>query len=132
MKTRSALTGTARLTWLLLLLLALPRTAQAQFNYTTNKGAITITKYTGPGGSVIIPDTINGLPVTGIAAWAFVSRRSLTNLTLGTNVTSIGLYAFYSCTNLTSVALGRNLTTVEGSAFGSCTRLTNVTVGPTA
>ena len=37
-----------------------------EFNYTTNNGTITITGYTGPGGAVTIPSTINGLPVTSI------------------------------------------------------------------
>ena len=37
--------------WLLLM----PSVAQAQFTFTTNNGAITITGYTGPGGNVTIP-----------------------------------------------------------------------------
>jgi Tfp pilus assembly pilus retraction ATPase PilT len=44
-----------------LLLLMLPGVVQAQFNFTTNNGAITIIGYTGSGGAVTIPDTINGL-----------------------------------------------------------------------
>ena len=36
------------------------------YTYTTNNGTITITGYTGPGGAVTIPGTINGLPVTSI------------------------------------------------------------------
>ena len=51
-------------TLLPVLLLALPAAVQAQFTYTTNKGTITITGYTGPGGGVTIPSTITGLPVT--------------------------------------------------------------------
>src|SRR5579859_3780204 len=40
---------------------------QAQFNYTNNgDGTATITEYTGPGGDVTIPGTINGLLVTTI------------------------------------------------------------------
>ena len=50
----------------LLLLLALADVVQAQWNYTINNGTITITEYTGPGGAVTIPSTINGLPVTSI------------------------------------------------------------------
>ena len=46
--------------------LALPAAVQAQFTYTTNNGTITITGYTGSGGAVTIPGTINGLPVTSI------------------------------------------------------------------
>ena len=41
-----------------------PRALQAQFLYTTNNGAITITGYTGADRLVIIPSTTNGLPVT--------------------------------------------------------------------
>jgi hypothetical protein len=53
----------------MLMLLTLPAPLQAQFTYTTNNGAITITQYTGPGGAVVIPDTINGLPVTAIGGY---------------------------------------------------------------
>ena len=56
---------------LLLLLLMLPATVQAQFDYTTTNGTITITEYTGPGGDVIIPDTTNGLPVTSIGGYYY-------------------------------------------------------------
>src|ERR1035438_9310400 len=53
--------------WILpVLLLALPIVVEAQYTYTTNNGTLTITQYTGPGGDVIIPDTITGLPVTSI------------------------------------------------------------------
>jgi len=57
----------------LLLLLALAGVAQAQFAYTTNDGTITLTKYTGAGGLVNIPDTITGLPVTGIGDGASIT-----------------------------------------------------------
>ena len=59
----------------LLLLLALPAAVQAQFTYTTNNGSITITGYTGQGGAVTIPDTINGLPVTDIGRYALGVRQ---------------------------------------------------------
>ena len=39
------------------------------YSYTTNNGTITITKYTGPGGAVTIPEIITGLPVTSIGDW---------------------------------------------------------------
>jgi hypothetical protein len=55
----------------LLLLLTLPAAVQAQFNFTTNNGTITITGYTGPGGAVTIPSAINVLPVTSIGDDAF-------------------------------------------------------------
>jgi len=45
----------------LLWLLLLPTVGQAQFTWTANNGKITITKYTGSGGEVVIPDTITDL-----------------------------------------------------------------------
>src|SRR6266540_3942987 len=67
---------------LILLLLAPPAVAQAQFNYTTNNGTITIMGYTGPGGAVTIPSTINGLPVTRIGDQAFSYCNSLMAITV--------------------------------------------------
>lgn len=54
----------------------------AQFDYETNNGTITITKYTGPGGNVIIPETINGLSVRG-SSGVVLSCRSFTLLRSG-------------------------------------------------
>lgn len=56
---------------LLLLLVMLPAAVQAQFTFTTNNGALTITGYTGSGGDVIIPSTTNDLPITSIESFAF-------------------------------------------------------------
>ena len=47
----------------LLLLLALPAAMQAQYTYTTHNGTTPITGYSGPGGEVTIPSTLDGLPV---------------------------------------------------------------------
>jgi BspA type Leucine rich repeat region (6 copies) len=71
-------------------LLMLPAVAQAQFTFTTNNGAITITGYTGPGGAVTIPSTTNGMSVTSIGNSAFNQCNSLTSVTIPDSVTSIG------------------------------------------
>ena len=49
-----------------LIVLLSPIAAAAQFGYTTNGNGVTITNYSGPGGAVTIPSTIEGLPVIGI------------------------------------------------------------------
>ena len=55
-----------------LALLALPALVQAQFTFTTNNGAITITGYnTAAGLNVVIPAMTNGYPVTSIGVNAF-------------------------------------------------------------
>jgi hypothetical protein len=116
---------------LLLVLLAPPGAARAQFTYTTQSGAVTITGYTGSGGAVTIPDripnTTNGLPVTSIGDSAFLGRLSLTSVTIPNTVTNIGDEAFDECAGLTSVTLGNSLTSIGSGAF-SGTSLTNITI----
>jgi hypothetical protein len=112
----------------LLLLLALPAAVQAQFNYTTNNGTITITGYTGSGGAVTIPDKINGLPVTSIGSYAFQNSISLTSVTIGNSVTNIGESAFDDCISLTSVTIPNSVTSIRFRAFYYCTSLTSVTI----
>ena len=141
-------TWVARLLAHLMVLLTLPAVVQAQFNYTTNNGTITITGYTGSGGAVTIPSTITGLPVTSIGDYAFTycsnltsvtipngyigidafsGCTSLTNVTMGNGVTSIGDRAFYECTSLTSVSIPNG--SIGEGAFMYCTSLTSVTIG---
>src|SRR4051794_9175323 len=89
--------------WILSLLCLLPLSAGAQFTFTTNNGAITITSYTGSGGDVTIPGATNGYPVTTIGANAFYTALSVTNVTIPNSVTGIGNYAFADCYALTNV-----------------------------
>jgi len=119
-------TGTSML--LLLLLLTLPIAVQAQFNYTTNNATITITGYTGSGGAVTIPDTINGLPVASIGDRAFCYCTSLTSVTIPNSVTSIGGDAFEYCWSLTSVTIGSSVRSIGYYAFDSCSSLIEITV----
>ncbi len=101
---------------------------QAQdFTYTSTNGIITITRYTGPGGDVTIPSTINGLPVAIIGVNAFLTN-GLTSITLPNTVSNIGYQAFAECTNLTTVTVPNTLSTLGGSAFEGCSSLTNFSI----
>jgi hypothetical protein len=88
-----------------LFLLALPAAVQAQFNFTTNNGSITITGYNGPGGAVVIPDSTNSYPVTGIADFAFEDDTTLTSATIPGSVTNIGEAPFLGCSSLTNISV---------------------------
>ena len=105
--------------------LAFPIVAQAQFTYTTNNGAITVTGYTGAGGAVMIPGTINGYPVTCIGDWAFYAN-SVTNVLIADSVTNIGDGAFFNCESLTTVTLGSGVTRIGDWAFSFCPALTSI------
>jgi hypothetical protein len=130
-------------------LMLLAAGAQAQFNYETNNGTITIDYYYGTGGDVVIPGTINNLPVTCIGTNAFedanltsvtipgsvtniaygaFSYSSLGSITIGTNVISIGNNAFFDCKGLTSVTIPSSVITIGNIAF-EYTGLTNLILG---
>ncbi len=80
-------------------------TSATNFTWTTNRGAITLTGYTGAGGAVHIPSAITGLPVNSIANAAFDSCSSMTSVTIPAGVTNIGLDAFASCSSLASITV---------------------------
>ena len=108
---------------LVLLLLAAPAAVQAQFTYTTNNSAITLAKYTGTGGAVVISNF-----VTIIGNQAFVACHSLTSVTIPGSVTSIGQEAFLECNSLTNASMANGVTSIGGQAFDDCTNLTSVTI----
>lgn len=125
---------------LTLLLLALPIASQAQFDYTVTyqsatSATITITKYTGSGGEVVIPSAmdISGLmcPVVSIGDYAFVNANgaNVTGVTIPNSITNIGAEAFCDCINLTSVTIPNSVIYLGGDAFGQCTGLQNLTIG---
>jgi len=113
-------------------LLAVSTVGRAQFTFTTNNGAITLTGYSGTGGNVVIPETTNGYPVTSIGDWAFFNNSnnsSLTNVIIPMSVTSIGADAFDSCISLASISIPDSVTNIGDFAFYQCASLTDVSMG---
>ena len=117
-------------TWLMLTtgLLFISGVVQAQYAYTTNNGAITITGYTGPGNVVAIPSVINGLPVTEIGNYAFGGNNSLTNVTIPGSVLSIGYSAFANCYGLSNVTMSAGVTNLSQYAFDDCESLVSASI----
>jgi len=79
-------------------------------------------------GSLDIPSTYNGLPVTSIGDNAFSDCTSLTNITIPGSVTSIGDNAFSSCFSLTSITIPGSVTSIGDYAFGNCSSLTSIAI----
>jgi hypothetical protein len=123
-------------TFLGLLLLAVPAPVQAGFYdgfyYSTNGQSITITGCSFPnGGNVFIPSSIEGLPVTSIAAGAFsgqLSSGGFSDVTIPGTVTNIGDYAFYECSGITNVTIAGSVKSIGNYAFYNCVQLLTVTL----
>ena len=82
-----------------------------------------LTAYSGPGGTVEIPEG-----VTIIARGVFQDRADVTSVTFPSSLTDIGPSAFQNCTGLTSITFPDNITMIEMGAFTGCTGLTTVTL----
>lgn len=98
------------------------------FLYRTNGGVITITGYTGPGGAVLLPAAIRGMPVTSIKFYAFSSNANITQITIPDPVASIGYDAFNGCESLATVSIPEAVTNIGWGAFSECPSLTSFTV----
>ena len=66
----------------------------SDFAYTADGGEVTITEYIGTSEHVLIPDTIDGLPVTALADKAFYEKH-VTTVVVPDSVTEIGDLCFW-------------------------------------
>ena len=102
-----------------------PASAAKDFRYASNGSEVRINKYIGKGGMVVIPDFIDGLPVTRIAENAFCSYNNknaerITGLQLPSRLEYIGSDAFQGIEKLTGVLiLPTTLKKVDSHAFQS-------------
>jgi len=109
--------------------MAVSAAQSGDFTYATNiNNAVSITGYTGSGGDVTIPGTLDGKTVTVIGDRAFQDCDTLTGVTLPDSVTNIEEDAFTDCTGLTNVWLGAGVRTIGEDAFDSCTALTGIVI----
>jgi hypothetical protein len=93
------------------------------WTWTSDGTQITLTGYTGPN-AVVIPDMLDGLPVTTLGESIF-DYYDITSVYGGENLTSIGRGAFDGCGNLTSISFP-SVTTIGDYAFSLCATLTSI------
>ena len=88
------------------------------YEYQESNGRLTITKYTGSEENVVIPDKINGFPVTAIGDSAFEFRHKLKRVTVPQGVIRIGNYVFDGCPSMDTIILPDSVQTIGRSIFG--------------
>lgn len=94
----------------------------SDFAYTADGGEVTITDYIGTSEHVLIPDAIDGLPVTALADKAFYEKH-VTTVVVPDSVTEIGDLCFSGDNYLVSLTLPDELAELSYAALESCFRL---------
>ena len=86
-----------------------------------------LTKYTGPGGDVVIPEG-----VTSIGKEAFRGCDAIISIAIPNGVTNIGAGAFELCNNLAKVTIPRSVKSIGSAAFFGCDTLMGLTISDLA
>lgn len=88
----------------------------------------TITAYNGTSGDVVVPDTVNGVPVKKLKGELFKGNTKITSVRINcTQLAVIPYQCFSGCTNLQSVNIPEGVITITGQAFENCSSLTSIT-----
>jgi hypothetical protein len=122
-------TAPVRIAFFLTLAALVPLAAQTAPNMAPGfetepaSGGAVITKYTGPGGAVTIPASIDGKSVIGIGESTFRGCINLASVTIPEGVVSIGNEAFVFCSSLRSITIPDSVTSIGYGAFGVCLSL---------
>ena len=79
-------------------------------------------------GELVIPETIEGLPLTEVGSYCFAKNKYLERVVLPDSLTKMERMAFYNCTGLKELEIGAALTELGGDAFMNCHNLSMLKV----
>ena len=98
------------------------------YQLANNGTTYTVTGYEGKDTVIVIPGSVDGIPVTAIAQNAFKGKQRITSITVPDSVTTIGTYAFSGCISLTELNLGNGVKTISGYMAYECTKLQSIVI----
>lgn len=100
---------------------------QGDYELAEEPNGVSIEKYRGEGGKLLIPSRINGRPVVKINRSAF-QGTAVTNVIIPSTVKTIEVHAFSGCDSLELLTLSEGVEVIDCYAFSYCTKLTLVTL----
>lgn len=98
------------------------------FELNSKGNAYTVIGYKGKLNNLVIPETYEGIAVTGIGDNAFYQCTTLTSIEIPASITSISYEAFRGCTALKNVVFAAGTKTIKLWAFGYCSSLESITI----
>jgi uncharacterized repeat protein (TIGR02543 family) len=114
------------------------KTFHAKWKSATNDGLtyqpssdgsyLIVTGYEGTETSIVIPNSVGGIPVTHIAKEAFKDKQRLVSITVPDSITIIGDGAFQGCISLEELNLGNGLTAIPSYMANGCTKLASIVI----
>src|SRR5690554_3436365 len=128
-----------------------PESPESDFKCMEGKDGLVLLNYLGSDEVIVLPETIDGKPITSISKYTFANTDAIKAVRLSDSVTElefgafggctglelfasgsgleiIGKAAFQGCRSLKEVRLNEGLKSIEASAFGFCTSLSSVDI----
>ena len=96
--------------------------------YTEKSAGITITGCAEDVEALVIPEQIDGKPVTAIESQAFANHTKLKRAELPDCLYDLGDRAFVGCTALESISLPEGLTEIQHNTFNGCSSLESIVI----
>ena len=97
------------------------------FAWVSQGDSVRITGYTGGETDVVIPESIDGLPVTRIYRYAFTNANPpIERIVIPEGVTTLDMYAFARCESLREISIPSTITDIPERAFHMTTSLTSI------
>ncbi|MCD7778500.1 MAG: leucine-rich repeat domain-containing protein [Clostridiales bacterium] len=99
-----------------------------KIEYVIKGGKAEITGCSESKGRVILPDTIEGLPVTSLARYSLANLRQAEEIILPSGLEGIGSLAFYNDRGLKRLDLPKNVYRIGGDALKNCDGIREVVI----
>lgn len=97
-------------------------------NYTISNGQATLTGATKTPVNLVVPSTVNGVPVTKIGEDAFYENKVIETVSVPSSVKVMEAEAFRYCENLTKVTMAEGVQSIGPVQFYFCQKLKEINI----